>query len=281
MQAHRLIRPPLAGLVASIALLGAPVVATAFECATGDSGAVSLVWTEREVTWVLDRDVLRFAGNGASAEADARAAFDTWADVACSDLSFVYGGIVDGVVGEFNNGGENVNAVVWVSDNWPQDFSTALAVTTTSFNVATGEVLDTDIELNGDTFDFSSVELGCNPRSGLHDLRNTLTHEVGHFLGLDHPPETAEFAETTMFASAPPCETRKRSLAQDDINGICFIYPVAAPTQRCVVSADDVDGNDDGGCRHIDVDGSWPDISVAVVVVLLGLAVVRLRRRRP
>jgi MYXO-CTERM domain-containing protein len=52
-------------------------------------------------------------------------------------------------------------------------------------------------------------------------VRNTVTHEVGHFLGLDHTPIEA----ATMFATAPRGETAKRDLHQDDIDGLCAIYP--------------------------------------------------------
>ena len=46
----------------------------------------------------------------------------------------------------------------------------------------TGEILDADIEMNGGEFLFSNSR---HPRDLHYDVRNTLTHEVGHFLGLD------------------------------------------------------------------------------------------------
>ena len=222
------------------------------------------------------------AGNGVAAEQDVRAAFDAWDEVGCTDFDFVYDGIVDDVTAGFENNDSDTNAVIWVSSDWPSNLDGALAVTTTSFSPSTGIVVDVDIELNGERFAFTRVgETRCNPASNVQDLRNTLTHEVGHLIGLDHPPESFAFRETTMFATAPACETKKRTLEQDDIDGICFIYPTAAPTQRCegtLVPPPSDSGDDGGGCTHVRADRGWSALtSVWLVVVAVGL--LRWRRR--
>jgi hypothetical protein len=48
-----------------------------------------------------------------------------------------------------------------------------------------------------------------------------VTHEVGHFIGLDH---TLDF-DATMFAGYDEGTTELRTLEQDDIDGACAIYP--------------------------------------------------------
>ena len=56
-----------------------------------------------------------------------------------------------------------------------------------------------------------------------------MTHEVGHYLGLDH----SQIQEATMYRSARLGETKKRSLEQDDIDGVCSIYPVSESPLEC------------------------------------------------
>ena len=53
-----------------------------------------------------------------------------------------------------------------------------------------------------------------------HDLQNTLTHELGHALGLDH----SSIPQATMAASSTQGETSKRALHQDDKEGHSYIY---------------------------------------------------------
>jgi len=53
-----------------------------------------------------------------------------------------------------------------------------------------------------------------------YPFKNSLSHEIGHFLGLEH----SEIASATMFAHSGPGETKKISWADDDINGLCFLY---------------------------------------------------------
>ena len=48
------------------------------------------------------------------------------------------------------------------------------------------------------------------------DVQNTITHEAGHTLGLDHSADPS----ATMAASAPAGETSKRVLQPDEVAGI-------------------------------------------------------------
>ena len=91
----------------------------------------------------------------------------------------------------FSNDGENHNIIVFRDDmgEWvyPGD---VLGLTTLTFCSAVGgackfagQLLDGDIEFNGGDAPFSAAE-GAVPDH--HDFANTLTHELGHFIGLDH-----------------------------------------------------------------------------------------------
>lgn len=168
-----------------------------------------------------------------------------------------------------------------------------------------GVILDSDIELNEVNF---ATALDCDGAMGcqtqgmgtLSDLENTLTHEIGHLIGLDHtcfdgttpePPVddtgatippcepeadlSLEIREATMYNYQSPGETKKRTPEQDDIDGVCAIYPLA---------------DDPGSCRPVDIDGQDGCCAVAGrppagrtgsgVWLILAAAVLALVRRR-
>jgi hypothetical protein len=117
------------------------------------------------------------------------------------------------------------------------------AVTTTTYNKSSGMLLDADIEVNGapppDGHNLSA-ETGT-PLPGTVDIQNVLTHESGHFIGLAHNCGgavacTPELQEGTMFASASPGETVKRTLKPDDVAGYCHIYPLGEDTRAVNLS---------------------------------------------
>lgn len=118
----------------------------------------------------------------------------------------------------------------------------AVAYTVTLYDPATGAIVDGDIEVNGWDGQLAGANLTTPPTNGWYftcgddaptctaygqagctymDLRNTVTHEVGHFLGLAH----TAVASTTMYSLTQPGETQKRTLSPDDVAGVCAIYP--------------------------------------------------------
>lgn len=61
--------------------------------------------------------------------------------------------------------------------------------------------------------------------AGRYDIQNTMAHEFGHWLYLEHSTSWCGWEwEATMCASGNTGETRKRSLETDDKNGIKAIY---------------------------------------------------------
>lgn len=248
----------------------APAPALAYKCTrTGGDSGPSLIWSSREVGWVADaRLTADIADQGAALDA-MKAAFGAWTDADCSDFHFALSEVRANAHAEAKDGGPYENVVVFDAI-WPYEKG-IIGLTTNAYDAQTGQLFDSDIELNDEHFTFVLADQGCTPRSGVTDLQNTLTHEAGHMLGLDHPPNRPEFAEATMFASAPPCETDKRSLARDDIEGLCRIYPAGKVNDQCyppdapsfiVVSTDP----DLGGCSAI---GGRPRWELAPLLLLL------------
>jgi len=189
----------------------------------------------------------------------------------------------------------------WERDGMPRDPS-AIAITRV-FHVVSPDtaqdaiILDADIEMNGVNYTFiTSPEQPPRAGTTVADLENTLTHELGHVLGLGHtcwdhqtttPPldnkgmpapdcfegmlPTVVTAATMYPYSTTPGETSKRTLTDDDVAGVCDVYPIAASPPGCwpVTS---------GGCAvgGAEAERGW----VVLVAVALGALAVTLARRR-
>ncbi|HYG67140.1 MAG TPA: matrixin family metalloprotease, partial [Anaeromyxobacteraceae bacterium] len=135
-----------------------------------------------------------------------------------------------------------------------------IAVTTVTYESDSGTILDADIEVAD--WDGRGGRLSTPPTNGWYftcnddvpqcasygedgcafiDLRNTLTHEVGHLVGLAHVARTSANRSITMYPDTGPLDVSKRDLSADDVAGVCTIYPTGAETPSC-------GGERDEGC---------------------------------
>jgi hypothetical protein len=131
-------------------------------------------------------------------------------------------------------GAPNANLVIFRDDLWPYpDERFVIARTSITFDPNTGAILDADIEINSFQNEFSTDDVTIT-----NDLQAVLTHEVGHFLGLDH--STVENA--TMRANYDLSNLGARTLSSDDRAGICSVY---SPMEDAEVSCPG-----DTGPRH-------------------------------
>lgn len=159
------------------------------------------------------------------------ASFQAWENVRCDgepvglDIRARTATTPLGVGADGNNARANTNVIVhldpqaWAEEDNPAQ---AFAITAVWFNPDTGEIVGSDIEFNGGMDPFGECpDSGCTSASGMTDLRNVATHEIGHFLGLSH----SDVPLSTMWCDAQPVETVKRSLSPDDIKGLCAVYP--------------------------------------------------------
>jgi hypothetical protein len=148
-------------------------------------------------------------------------AFSAWMDADCGGGSTPKISVSDlGTVScdkiEYNQKGANNNAIIFRSDKWPYAATNAIALTTVTYNLDTGEIRDADMELNAVDETFTTSDKNVNV-----DLLSIVTHEAGHFLGMAHSPVPG----ATMEADYPPHSITLRSLEADDIAGICAAYP--------------------------------------------------------
>lgn len=122
-------------------------------------------------------------------------------------------------IGYVVGAGDNTNSVL-VLDDWPYS-ARALAVTLVTLNARTNELLDADVAFNADEHRFSVLSDEPGQGHAFDDVQNTITHELGHVLGLMH---NANVQDLVMYPSAPPGEVAKRQLKQDDRDGLLSLY---------------------------------------------------------
>ncbi len=215
------------------------VPVSAFECTPAtnpdqpDAPVVfTQAWNQRCIPFRInaDSDLLVTARNIEIV----RQSFDAWSNETCTDLNLDYFGITRQGRGFDPGSADNENVVLTTSSVPDPDAligdTSLLAITVNAYSVETGEIFDADIILNDTRFQFVDVSNTTACRPDTFDLRNTLTHEVGHFLGFDHTPDV----DATMFASAAACEIRKRDLGTTDLNGLCTVYPAGRDPNTCV-----------------------------------------------
>lgn len=160
--------------------------------------------------------------------------------------------------------GDNRSELIFVSDEWEGDDS-VVATTLVTTDTTTHEILDADILVNEAEHHFAILPDDAQPGQGLStDFEGTLTHELGHALGLAH---NADLPEATMYPSTQVGEITKRKLAADDVSGVQQLYGAPGnPTEPPEVPA---------GCTS----GVGQDGAFALAAVLLALGS-RLRRAR-
>lgn len=246
------------GLIASLL----PNRATAYcrmttetEAQVGDAPCIEegepLFWKNTCLSYAIDSRGSQWMTNEEVEEA-IDLAFETWENVDCSGAppNVVFKSIGSSVCQrpEFNDSG-NVNTIAFL-DPWrdpcsePSDLGfepRAFAITVVWRDGKTGEIFDADLLINDELATPSSAggpyancpDTGCPEGSGSTpgpaDLRNVVTHEIGHFIGLGH----SDVVDATMYSETDRTSVSLRTLALDDIDAVCDIYPPGNLDQLC------------------------------------------------
>lgn len=175
--------------------------------------------------------------------AECRASFKTWEGHACSTLAFADQGMSSSkqltAVG-FN--ANDKNEVAWIENNAWTYGKFVLGVTSPYFYTTgsqAGAITEADIAMNG-----YQQTWAISGKAFTTDVRNVLVHEIGHFFGLQHNLYPNSSNPETM---APTADNYLKSQTpeQDDINGLCYLYPKAG-SYPCKEQKD---------CPYVNVDG--------------------------
>ncbi|MES1208896.1 MAG: MYXO-CTERM sorting domain-containing protein [Pseudomonadota bacterium] len=201
--------------------------------------------------------------------AAARAAADSWSypAIPCTGVTVQLGpAVTDSQVA----GRDGKNRIIMRVGSWCRDPVTqsychdpAAVALTTFFSRSKpgapndGQILEADIEINA-VGDYQWAAIPDGPISGrdyanVYDLPSVLTHETGHFIGLDHTcrvdgaPDLVDdrgdvypgcfdvqaenqplIMDATMFPFMNPAEMKLRTLTADDARAACEIYPTTS-----------------------------------------------------
>lgn len=221
-----------------------------------DESTLCVTWAERNFDYRVDQD-----GNaqtpGETEFTAVDAAFANWQAVSdtCSEFKFIRGTRMAG--GRVGKGTETENLVIFrqtscrdvVQPNdscladgscgnarrcWDHSDGT-IGLTTVTYSTRTGVAVDADIELNASGFLFTTIssppcEVGREATTCVaYDVQSTLTHEIGHAVGLDHVDDPT----STMAPTAPVGETSKRVIDVGTASGFCQTYPRGQPPVPC------------------------------------------------
>jgi hypothetical protein len=120
-------------------------------------------------------------------------------------------------------------------DCWEYQQGT-IALTTSTFNTRGGQIYRADVELNAGQYAFTTVDSPpCTSQPYVNcvafDVQNTITHEAGHFLGLEH----TSYPGSVMNPTAPVGETSKRTIDPGSRSFVCAVYPKGGASQSCNV----------------------------------------------
>jgi hypothetical protein len=202
-----------------------------------------LRWAVSQVSYVVDPSVERAVPGGSVAVSNA---VSGWSQAAGGPALSATAG-----AGRAKAGLDGQNSILLA----PEGFAPAggaLAVTVTSYDEATGSIVDSDIVINGIhafavlaadarpdrgadavSTDGASSEDGAR-RTPACDLAHVVSHEVGHTLGL---ADEHDSQSSLMYAFTMPGDASIRTPASDDVNGVAAIYGASgAPAAAALAS---------------------------------------------
>jgi hypothetical protein len=156
---------------------------------------------------------------------------------------------------------ESTNGI-YIVDPWPYE-NEKLAVTVTTYDEVTGRLYDADVYINPNVALNIISEDSKKRRSETYDFVSIITHEFGHVLGLGE----SEVPTATMWPQIKCNETNKRSLDQDDEDGVEAAYSGAAP-------------KDSAGCGKASVGSVQTQPSIVVITAALTMMFLLVYRAR-
>lgn len=194
-----------------------------------DSGSVvaSAGWHLPLGTWTYTLNLSSVPASVGSANLAVMSvdAFSKWSDAT---------GALNKVVFSRNLSDTAINRAVLDGKNiisWGSAPGTALAITYIWYDKITGLATEVDTIMNkkftwswSNPLSWTDLSTTC-AISNAYDAQDILTHELGHWLGLDDMYDASNYQNATMFGYGSKAEIKKDTLSTGDILGISSIYP--------------------------------------------------------
>lgn len=173
------------------------------------SGGLDIKWPTPTASYHINA-----TGGPAGAVTAVLSSMRTWTDVQTSDFTFSHaGGTTKGSESYGKNDGMNI--ICFGTDLEPD----TVAQNAFWYIVATGEITDSDIMFN------ATLRWSTDGSIDSFDVESVSTHELGHALSLADLYNHTIDGSKSMYAYVSKGETDKRTLDQDDIDGITYLYP--------------------------------------------------------
>jgi len=169
---------------------------------------------------------------------------------------------LNGTVATTDVGADGINLITFADTPKNRDASKDASAVTVAWSVQQGSrprTFETDIIFN------PMSTLATDGRASAIDIQSTLTHELGHAIGLPHTPIVA----ATMFPFNNAGQTHQRTLSPDDVAAVRALYGIdpgpglGALTGRVVTTADapvfgaHVVATDAEGIVHVSAVTDW------------------------
>lgn len=214
------------------------------------------------------------SGGSAAAVNAVVASFSTWTTAPNASIPVTRGS--DSSITASGFDGINLVCFVCQGDFTKDTTTLAVTITTTADAVGqntkhggtstfAGQILDADILFNTGVQWTTSGQ----PTNGQEDLQTVATHEIGHFLGLDH----SGVVRAVMFPFAPDV---LRTLSYDDVAGVSVLYPKSVPDFATGSISGNVSFTSGGGVfgAHVFADSTsasasvWPNVRKSTIGTL-------------
>lgn len=143
-----------------------------------------------------------------------RAGFSQYASASGSLVNFVRGANTSTNRARFD--GKNIIS-------WGRASSGTLGVTYVWYYPQTGLAVEIDTIMNN-RYKWSWSNSNVCADNSTYDAQNIMTHELGHWLGLNDEYDAGAFSNNTMYGYGSINEVKKNTLTSGDVSGIQVIY---------------------------------------------------------